>query len=439
MTNIDHTHRRAARSWVDSANLPDEDFPVQNLPFAVFRPARTSEAYRGGVAIGTWVLDLGALADTNLLQGQSAEALRAAARSSLNALFALGAPTWRQLRHDLFALLEDTASESVQAEVRKCLIPQDESEYKVGVDIGDYTDFYTSVDHARNIGRIYRPEAPLTPNFTSIPIAYHGRVSTIKISGTPVRRPQGQVLVDGEARPQYLPTSRLDFEVELGVYVGTGNEWGEPIKIGSAEDHVFGIGLLNDWSARDVQRWEALPLGPFLAKNFATSVGPWIVTMDALAPYRSPWGRPLSDPPPLAYLESPQVRATGAIDINLSTRLHVADPISGTLTANRIAETSFRHQYWTVSHMLAHHTANGCDLRTGDLIGTGTISGPTPNEAGSLLELSYAGSRPLRLEHGAERTFLEDGDTVSITGWCERENFARIGFGTVFGTVVPST
>ena len=438
MTNmtLNHTHATGARSWLESANAQSCDFPIQNLPFAVFRRALSSEAFRGGVAIGDQVLDLAMLVKTDALESVAKNAATACAESTLNTFFSLGPNSWSVLRHALFDLLKDGAANTDT--VRDCLIPQADVEYTVPARIGDYTDFYTSIDHALNVGRVYRPDDPITPNFQWIPIAYHGRVSTIGVSGQQFRRPMGQAMAPGAKAPTYGPCARLDYELELAVWIGQGNAAGEPIRLENAEQHIFGIGLLNDWSARDIQFWEMAPLGPFLAKNFATTVSPWIVTMEALAPYRQAWTRPDADPQPLDYLESKANREQGALDIRLEVWLQSEKARSKGTAPTRLSSTSFKHQYWSVAQMVTHHTVGGCALNPGDLFGSGTISGPGEGEAGAIIEVTRGGQDPFALGTGEERRFLEDGDAVMLRGWCERDGAARIGFGESRGVVLPA-
>ncbi|MFT3815984.1 MAG: fumarylacetoacetase [Acidovorax sp.] len=435
-TELNHTHDVNARSWLESANASGTDFPIQNLPFAVFRRSGTEEAFRGGVAIGDQVIDLAALSSGSLLEGQALQAARTAAQPALNDFFALGPAAWRVLRHALFALLQEGAAQA--GALRACLVPQADVEYTVPARIGDYTDFYTSLDHALNCTRLMRVDGDVSPNFRWLPIAYHGRVSTIGVSGQRFRRPMGQVLPAGAQAPVYQACARMDYELELGIWIGQGNVAGEPIAMDDAEGHVFGICLLNDWSARDIQVWEMAPLGPFLAKNFATTISPWIVTLEALAPYRCAWQRPTSDPQPLEYLDAPANRAAGAIDIQLEVWLHSERARSEGRGPARLSGTSFRHQYWSVAQMVAHHTVGGCALQSGDLLGSGTISGPGPGEAGAMIELAYGGTRPVDVGAGEQRGFLADGDTVVLRGWCERPGAARIGFGESRGTVLPA-
>lgn len=438
MTALDHTHDARAKSWVASAH-DHADFPIQNLPFAVFRRRARSEAWRGGVAIGSEVLDLAALHAKGLLNGLGAQALQEASKSALNSLMAMGQEAWHALRVALFDLLSTSASTAMQSAVRDCLVPQTEVQYNLPTQIGDYTDFYTSIYHAQNVGRVIRPDDPLTPNFQWLPIAYHGRASSVVISGTSFRRPMGQAMPPGAKAPVYGACARLDFELEMGFFVGPSNALGEPVSLKDAPQHIFGMCLLNDWSARDHQFWEMNPLGPFLGKNFCTSISPWIVTMEALAPFRVAFERPADHPQPLAYLDEASNRTGGSLDIQLSVAIESEAHRAASKPASRIAATSFRYQYWTTAQMLTQHTVGGCNLQSGDLIGSGTISGPTATEAGAIVELSQGGRVQVPLsETGEQRTFLLDGDTVILQGWCEKAGHARIGFGTCWGTVLPA-
>jgi len=436
MTLLNETHDPALRSWVASAHAAGTDFPIQNLPFAIFRRRGTLEAFRGGVAIGDQILDLAAAAQTDVFSGAAAQAAQAGAQDTLNALMALGAPAWSALRLALSRALREGAGE--QARLAACLVPQSEAEYGVPARIGDYTDFYTSVHHATNIGRQFRPDNPLLPNYKWVPIGYHGRASSIGVSGQAFHRPVGQTMPPGATQPVLGPSQRLDIELELGIFIGTGNALGEPVAIGQAESHVFGICLLNDWSARDLQAWEYQPLGPFLAKNFATTVSPWVVTLEALAPYRLPFTRPEGDPQPLPYLDSDANRDQGAFDIELQVGLTTPQMREAGQDAATICRTSYRHAYWTVAQLVTHHTVNGCNLQPGDLLGTGTLSGPTLQEAGALIELTVGGKQPIALPNGEQRTYLQDGDAVVIRGWCEKAGAARIGFGECVGTVLAA-
>ena len=435
MTTLNETHDPALQSWVLSANKPGGDFPIQNLPFGVFRRRHAGEAFRIGVAIGDRVLDLHAAARTRgALGGVVASSLGDIAATTLNGLMAQGPATWSALRLALSRALRSGSDE--QADLTACLYERTEVEYAVPARIGDYTDFYASVFHATNIGRLFRPDAPLLPNYKWIPIGYHGRSSTIGVSGESFHRPVGQTMPPGATTPSFGPSKRLDYEFEVGIFIGSGNDG--PIPIASADEHVFGLCLLNDWSARDIQAWEYQPLGPFLAKNFATTVSPWIVTTEALAPFRTAWHRPDDDPQPLPYLDAPSVWEEGAFDIQLEAGLSTTKSDAAREPAMPLTRTSFRHSYWTVGQMVAHHTVNGCRLMPGDLLGSGTASGPTEREAGALIELVEGGRKPLTLSNGETRTFLEDGDTVVFTAWCEKAGAARIGFGECRGTILPA-
>ncbi len=437
MTTLNETHDPALRSWVTSAHAEGCDFPIQNLPFAVFRRRGSTEPLRGGVAIGGQIVDLAELAQARTFSGLAAEALAAAAQGTLNALMALGPRHWSALRLALSRALRVGAHE--QAVVQVCLVPQSQVEYQLPARIGDYTDFYTSIYHATNVGRLFRPDNPLMPNYKWVPIGYHGRASSVVISGQNFARPCGQTRAPDAAAPVLGPSKRLDIELELGVFIGPANALGEPVAMAEAEDHVFGLCLLNDWSARDIQAWEYQPLGPFLSKNFATTISPWIVTLEALAPYRTAFERPAGDPAPLPYLDSARNQAAGALDIRLSVGLQTPAMRARDAGAEAtICQTSYRHAYWTLAQMVTHHSVNGCNLQPGDLLGTGTLSGPTMDQAGALLELTVGGKNPLELPGGEKRTFLEDGDAVVLRGWCEKPGHARIGFGECRGQVLPA-
>ena len=436
MSVLNATHDPALRSWVSSANVPGADFPLQNLPFAAFRRAGSGESFRGGVAIGDAVLDLGALHALGTFDGLAAAALAACAQPTLNAFMALGQQACGALRAALSRALR--ADAALAPRLAALLVPCAAAEFRVAAEVGDFTDFYASIHHATAVGRLFRPDNPLLPNYKWVPIAYHGRASSVRVSGQEFPRPHAQVLPPGAARPELSATRRLDYELEVGVFIGRGNALGETVPLAQAESHVFGLCLLNDWSARDVQAWEYQPLGPFLAKNFATTVSPWVVTLEALAPFRAAWTRPAGEPPPLAYLDDTGVRAGGAIDIQLEVWLDTAAMRARGAPAQRLSQANFRDSWWTLSQMLTHHTVNGCNLNPGDLLGSGTQSGALPAEGGSLLELTSGGKRPLALAGGESRTFLEDGDRVMLRGWCEREGYVRIGFGEAVGTVRPA-
>jgi len=437
MNGLNETHDAALSSWVTSANQDGCDFPLQNLPLAEFRRTGSGEAFRGGVALGDQLIDLGLLAAEagQLVDAHVLETLQWAAQPQLNALMAQGSESASALRLALSRAYRGTAPSDPL--FQRALVPLAAVEFAVPAGIGDYTDFYTSIHHATAVGRLFRPDQPLLPNYKWLPVGYHGRSSTIMISGTPVRRPMGQVLPVGASAPVFCPSQRLDYELELGFFVGAGNADGRPLSLDEAERSLFGVCLLNDWSARDLQAWEYQPLGPFLAKSFATSVSPWIVTMEALAPFRLPFTRPPRDPQPLPHLDSPANREHGALDIRLEVALQTARQRDAGHVGQVLAGTSYRHAYWTAAQMLAHHASNGCLMRPGDLLGTGTQSGPEAAEAGSLLELTRGGRQALQI--GDEtRDFLADGDIVRFRGWCQRAGFRRIGLGQVQAEVLPA-
>ncbi|KZN57998.1 fumarylacetoacetase [Pseudoalteromonas luteoviolacea] len=436
MSFINETHDINLKSWVASANQAGTDFPIQNLPFASFRRKGSSEEFRGGVAIGDQVLDLGAVAAANIFDGVAQEAAEAANAQALNEFMGLGKAHWSGLRLALSRVLREGSEH--QSTLESALVAQNDVEYALPCHIGDYTDFYTSIYHATAVGSLFRPDNPLLPNYKWVPIGYHGRASSIDVSGQTFPRPKGQTKAPDAETPSFGPCKRLDYELELGIYLGKGNELGDTIGIEDAEDHVFGFCLFNDWSARDLQAWEYQPLGPFLAKNFASTVSPWIVTTEALAPYRTAWHRDENDPQPMSYLESAQNREAGAFDIQMDVLIETDKMRSENAVPSRVSESSFKHSYWTVAQMVTHHTVNGCNFLPGDMLGSGTQSGPEHEEAGSLLELSRGGKESITLSNGEERKFLEDGDKVIMRGWCEADGFNRIGFGSVEGTVLPA-
>ncbi|MGH9435681.1 MAG: fumarylacetoacetase [Terriglobia bacterium] len=433
---IDETHDARAESWVESANRPNADFPLQNLPLGVFRRLGRGEAPRVGVAIGNAALDVAPCVDEGLFDGIASEAARACGDASMNRLMALGPRYASALRQRLHAVLRRDSP--FQKRLLPYLVPLDEVELFVPAAIGDYTDFYASIDHALNVGSLFRPQNPLLPNYKYVPVGYHGRTSSIVVSGAPVQRPLGQRRANADGPPEFGPTQRLDYELELGFFVGQGNSLGEPIRVEGAERHIFGVSLVNDWSARDIQAWEYQPLGPFLGKSFATSLSPWVVTLDALAPFRAPSAaRPPDDPPPLPYLaEDASERA--AIDIALDVLICSRKMRKRGLDPFRLSRGNFRAMYWSLAQMVAHHTSNGCNLRSGDLIASGTVSGPAKDAQGCLLELTRGGSEPIRLPDGEARRFLEDGDEVILRGVCERSGFRRIGLGECRGTVAAA-
>jgi fumarylacetoacetase len=428
---IDETHDPALRSWVPGAD-GHADFPIQNLPLGVFSPP--GGAARGGVAIGDWILDLGAVA--GLLTGEAAQAAEAASGTTLNALLALGAGPRRALRAALSRLLSDPSAE---ASLGPHLHPASECALHLPCAIGDYTDFYVGIHHATNVGKQFRPDDPLLPNYKHIPIGYHGRASSVRASGTPVRRPNGQTKPADAASPGFGPSRRLDYELELGVWIGPGNAPGEPIAIGQAAQHIAGYCLLNDWSARDIQAWEYQPLGPFLAKNFATTISCWIVTPEALAPFRLPQPpRPSGDPAPLPYLWDEADQAEGALDLALEVALTTVASRARGLPPQRLARSRAAYMYWTPAQLVTHHASGGCDLRPGDLLGTGTLSGPDAESCGSILEATLGGRQPIVLDSGEERRFLEDGDEIILRARAVREGFAPIGFGACHGVIRPA-
>lgn len=428
---LDATHAPELKSWVASANSGATDFPIQNLPHGVFRRKGTTEAFRGGVAIGDQILDMAAAGGLDAFAPATRAAAASAGAATLNGLMAMGPVAWSGLRAELSRMLRDGAREAET--LRACLVPQAQAEYSVPARIGDYTDFFCSYNHMVNAGRIFQPDAPMLPNFKWLPIAYHGRASSIEVSGAAFHRPLGQTRAPGATQPSFGPSRKLDYEMELGFWVGPGNRRGEPIAIDDAENHIFGVSLFNDWSARDVQGWESMPLGPFLAKNFLSTVSPWIVTLQALEPFRCPIPRGAGDPPMLAHLDPSD--PDQSFDLQLEVWLQTS--ASGT-QAMRLSRSSFRHCYWSPAQMLTHHTEGGCNLNPGDLLGTGTQSGPAQGEQGCLLELSQGGRQPLQLPNGETRAFLEDGDTVILRAWGEKPGAVRIGFGECSGTVLPA-
>lgn len=436
MPLIDDTHDPAHESWLESANDPATDFPIQNLPLGVFLcRAPADPVPRVGTAIGDRVLDLRQAVEGGLLPALAGATIEALRGWTLNPWMALQPEERTALRRALSGLL-GTEGAARRRLVAPCLHSLDGVEMLVPAAIGDYTDFYASIFHATNVGSMFRPENPLLPNYKFVPVGYHGRSSSIVASGTSVRRPRGQAKAEGAAGPTFGPTTRLDYELEVGLFVGPGNSRGEPISAASAEEHMAGLCLVNDWSARDVQQWEYQPLGPFLAKNFATTVSPWVVTLDALAPFRAPAPRrPEGDPPPLAHLDSPSNRAGGAFDVTLEVLLASAAMREAGRPAVRLSRGRLSSMYWTFAQMVAHHTSNGCNLRPGDLLASGTVSGPAEDSRGCLLELTWRGTRPIALPTGEERRFLEDGDEVVMRGWCSRDGFRRIGFGECRGTI----
>jgi fumarylacetoacetase len=431
---IDATHALERRSWVTSAN-GHQDFPIQNLPLGIFSPSGGHP--RGGVAIAEKILDLAAAHRAGLFSGDAAQAAEAASGATLNGFLALGRGPRAALRARLSALLEEGAPE--QKSLEAMLHDAGTCTMHVPAAIGDYTDFFAGINHATNAGKQFRPDNPLLPNYKYVPVGYHSRSSSIVPSGTPVRRPNGQRKPAAETVPSFGPSRNLDYELELGIWIGPGNELGTPIPISEAADHVAGFCLLNDWSARDIQAWEYQPLGPFLAKNFTTTISPWVITPEALAPFRIAQGlRPEGDPAPLRYLWHDTDQQSGALDIELEVLLLSEAMKARGTPPHRLALSNARHLYWTGAQLVAHHTCGGCNLRPGDLLGSGTISAPTPEGLGSLLEITYGGRQPLELASGETRRFLEDGDELIILARAHRDGFASVGFGECRGKILPA-
>ncbi|UXH40777.1 fumarylacetoacetase [Pseudomonas promysalinigenes] len=423
-----------ARSWVEHAN-GHRDFPLQNLPLGIF--SRPGEALRCGVAIGDAILDLEAVLATGLLAGQAKVAVEATRGGALNAFFALGRAARVALRERLLELLGEHCEH--QQSMQAALYPASECQLHLPAKVGDYTDFYVGIQHATNVGKLFRPDNPLLPNYKYVPIGYHGRASTLRPSGTDVRRPKGQTLPAGETEPRFGPCARLDYELELGIWIGQGNDIGQAIPIAEADQHLAGLCLLNDWSARDIQAWEYQPLGPFLSKSFITTLSPWVVTAEALEPFRCAQpARPDGDPQPLPYLLDPKDQARGAFDIELEVLLLTERMREQGLPAHRLALSNTLNMYWTVAQLIAHHSVNGCQLQPGDLFGSGTLSGATPDAYGSLLETTLGGKQPVELASGEKRTFLEDGDEIILRARCSRDGVGSIGFGECRGKIIAA-
>ncbi|HVE55615.1 MAG TPA: fumarylacetoacetase [Pyrinomonadaceae bacterium] len=437
---INETHDANLKSWIESANAPATDFPLQNLPFCVFTRACTYENVRIGVAIGDFVLDVYACYECCLFDDESFNIAVNADNYCLDhSVMKKNRELQSAFRRRLTEILSDKADEQTRKLVERNLIPITEVEFHLPAHIGDYTDFYCSIFHATNVGAMFRPDNPLLPNYKYIPIGYHGRASSIVISGTDIKRPKGQTRPDAEQPPSFIPCKNLDYEMEVGFFVGRGNELGESIPIESAEEHIFGLCLVNDWSARDIQAWEYQPLGPFLAKNFATSLSPFVVTMEALAPFRVPaFERDAEDPQPLDYLSDEQNKKSGGFDINLEVYIQTPKMREENIEPFLLSRSNMKDLYWTIGQMLTHHASNGCNLQTGDLMATGTVSGKEKTERGCLLELTWRGKEPIELPGGEQRRFLEDGDEIIMKGFCEREGFRRIGFGECRGRILPA-
>ena len=438
---MNKTHDPALTSWIESANSPDTDFPIQNLPFGVFSRKGDSER-RVGVAIGDQIVDIGESLSANLWSGKARDVARWCDRPSLNELMQAPRDSLSQFRARLSELLAGTPGDDsvINPLPPGALVPMADAVMFRPAEIGDYTDFYASIYHATNVGKIFRPDSPLLPNYKYVPIGYHGRASSIVISGAEVTRPNGQMLPNGAKDPTFGPTQMLDYEAEVGFFVGRGNDLGKSVPIDQAEERLFGICLVNDWSARDIQSWEYQPLGPFLSKSFATTISPWVVTWEALEPYRVPaFFRPAGDPQPLAYLNSEKDRNEGGIDLTIEVYIRSMLMREGRLRPSRLSAASLADMYWTAAQMLTHHTSNGCNLRPGDLFASGTISGPDKGSQGCMLELTRRGTEPVVLPTGEERKFLHDGDEIILRAYFQREGAARIGLGECAGLIVASS
>lgn len=439
MPRLDETHDSSRRSWVESANAPDGEFPIQNLPFGIFSTRVGDKT--GGIAIGGYVIDLKRCADLGLFTADAAIAAEAAAGPTLNPLLKLGRAPARALRRQLANLLDlsNEGKSKLAAKRTELLHSLADCELHLPVAVGNYTDFYAGIHHARTVGTIMMRESPLPENYRWVPIAYHGRASSVGVSGARFPRPKGQIRPDPKSNPVFEPCRRLDLELEMGFFVSGGNNAGEPIPVARASEEIFGYCLLNDWSARDVQAWEMIPLGPFLAKNFRTTISPWIVTTDALLPFRcEAMHREETEPKPLPYLADAQDQTNGALDIDLEVLMRSSRMRSEKKPPECVIRSNAKYLYWTPAQMIAHHTSGGCNLLPGDLIGTGTISGPDKSQLSSLLELTAGGRDPFTLSTGEIRTFIEDGDEITLRGRCRKAGFASIGFGDCTGTVQPA-
>jgi len=437
-SGINKTHDPRLKSWVETANQTDADFPIQNLPFGVFQRKGADETAGVGIAIGDQILDLSVCREARLFDGQAYTAALAGDIPSLNSLMGLGREYWSALRERVSELLSDGSSMDGDTRdiVRGALVPMADAAMHMPATVGDYTDFYASIYHAANVGGMFRPDNPLLPNYKHIPIAYHGRASSLCVSGTPVVRPHGQTKDDRAASPDFGPCRLLDYELEVGFFVGPGNRLGSPIPIAEAERHIFGLCIVNDWSARDIQKWEYQPLGPFLAKSFTTTVSPWIVTLEALEPFRTrAFERPEGDPKPLAYLDDRENQERGGIDLTLEVSIATRKMREEHIEPYRLSRGAFKDMYWTIAQMLTHHSSNGCNMRSADLLASGTVSGKADDSRGCLLELTWRGQNPVMLPTGEERRFLEDGDELIMRGFCEREGYVRIGFGECRGVI----
>ena len=437
---INETHDPNLKSWIESANAPDTDFPIQNLPFCIFGRKETLEDARAGVAIGDYILDLYPCYESLLFDDGDEYLIPSLAdEESLEQGRIFSNEGIHLLRKKLTKVFAVEADPKFRKIAERNLIPISEVDLLRPIKSGDYTDFYCSIFHATNVGAMFRPDNPLLPNYKYIPIGYHGRASSIVVSGTDVKRPKGQTRPNAEQPPSYIPCKNLDYEMEVGFFVGKGNNLGETIPIETAEEHIFGLCLVNDWSARDMQAWEYQPLGPFLAKSFATTVSPFVVTMEALAPFRVPaFERDADDPQPLDYLNGEQNKQFGGFDIKLEVYIQTPKMREENEAPFMLSRSNMKDLYWTIGQMLAHHASNGCNLQTGDLMATGTVSGKGKDERGCLLELTWRGTEPIELPNGETRRFIEDGDEIIMKGYCEKEGFRRIGFGECRGRILPA-
>lgn len=432
MSDLDFTHDSDATCWVEGAALHPE-FPVQNLPLGIFTPPYGGSR-RCGIAIGEWILDLPSVA--LLLKNEARVVAELGNSPTLNPIFDAGPVAMRDLRHGIFRLL--TEKHQIP-DAQAALYKADECELHLPAQIGDYTDFYTGINHAENIGKLFRPDNPLLPNYKYVPIAYHGRSSSIRISGADVVRPRGQVKALDEAEPQFIPSRRLDYELEMGLWIGRGNDLGEPIPIPESGKHIAGVSILNDWSARDIQAWEYQPLGPFLSKNFLSTISPWVITSDALIPFRTAQPkRPEGDPDPLPHLADHEDQRNGALSVKMEVHILTEQMREGGVAPHCLSRSAMTDMYWTPAQMVTQHSSNGCNMQAGDLLGTGTISGTEDGSQGSLMELSLGGKTPIMLLGGERRNFLENGDEIIITAFAEKQGAARIGFGECRGTVRPA-
>ncbi len=443
MINVNETHDQNLKSWIESANAPDTDFPIQNLPFCIFVHDSFTNHERIGFAVGDFIVDFHSLLEEGLFAEKDSELYKEielfAFDGTLNIAVEVKSKHFPFIRQRLIEILSEKADETTRSTVEKHLHLASESLLLNPFEIGDYTDFYCSIYHATNVGKLFRPDNPLMLNYKWIPIGYHGRASSIVISGAEVIRPKGQNRSNENEPPVYIPSKALDYEMEVGFFVGKGNNLGETIDIKDAEEHIFGLCLVNDWSARDIQGWEYQPLGPFLGKSFATTISPFVVTMEALAPFRVPaFERDAGDPQPLDYLASEQNEKLGGLDIKLEVYIQTEKMRSENIEPFMLSRSNLKDLYWTIGQMLTHHASNGCNLQTGDLMATGTVSGKEDSERGCLLEMTKRGAEPVELPSGETRKFLEDGDEIIMKGFCEREGFRRIGFGECRGRVAPA-